>query len=254
MPRKRLTGRIRDKLKSWLVQDELMFVRKVTVELNDVSELFKLFGWQASPIIIEDDLEEIRSLTDVNNRRRKDAEVLSAVCKNTQPRICLDIGTGRGHSAARMAANAPQARIYTINIAPEDYDKGGVLKTGCLSTEEIGSFYRSKGFKNIVQIYANTAEWDPDIRGVDLAYIDGCHDQDFVYWDTRKALNVVKQSGFILWHDFNLELVERYEWIREVMLGVERLLREGLLKGDIFHVRDSWVGIHRVGGVEFSRA
>jgi len=48
--------------------------------------------------------------------------------------------------------------------------------------------------------------------------------------------------------DFDLNLVERYEWIREVMLGVERLLREGLLKGDIFHVRDSWVGIHRVGG------
>lgn len=72
-------------------------------------------------------------------------------------------------------------------------------------------------------------------------------DAEFVYQDTRKILKKTKSGSFLLWHDFNLQLVQQYEWIHSVCEGVERLYAEGHLQGRIYHVRDSSVGIHRLG-------
>lgn len=79
-----------------------------------------------------------------------------------------------------------------------------------------------------------------------MAFIDGSHDTEFVYNDTVKMLKEMKPGSFVLWHDFNLELAIKYHWIRSVCLGVEKLYREGHIKGRIFHLRNSWVGIYKV--------
>jgi predicted O-methyltransferase YrrM len=147
-----------------------------------------------------------------------------------------------------MAANAPESKIYTVNIPPEEIlaGKGGELTTVALEREKIGIAFRERSLSNITQIYANTATWKPDIGTIDVAFIDGCHDTEFVYNDTRKVLRQMKPGGFILWHDFNPDLVKKYDWINSVCLGVEKLSREGLIRGRIFHIRDSWVGIYRI--------
>jgi len=56
----------------------------------------------------------------------------------------------------------------------------------------------------------------------------------------------MNDGGFILWHDFNLELVHCRSWVNSVCLGVEKLIKEGLISGLIYHVKDSWVGIYQV--------
>ncbi|NCF69162.1 MAG: hypothetical protein GWP61_24650, partial [Chloroflexi bacterium] len=104
-----------------------------------------------------------------------------------------------------------------------------------------------RGIKNISQIYANTATWEPNIGEINVAFIDGSHDTSFVINDTLKVLTHMKPGAFILWHDFNLSLVHNYHWIKTVGLGVESLLSDGHIKGRIFHLRDAWVGIYRVG-------
>ena len=53
-------------------------------------------------------------------------------------------------------------------------------------------------------------------------------------------------NGFILWHDFNFDLRKKHVWINDVCQGIEKLFRKGFLKGRIYHIRDSWVGIYRV--------
>jgi len=77
---------------------------------------------------------------------------------------------------------------------------------------------------------------------IDVAFIDCCHDTEFVYNDTVKVMENMKPGSFILWHDFNLDLVKRYGWIQSVCMGIERLYEKGLLKGPIYHIRDSWIG------------
>lgn len=142
-----------------------------------------------------------------------------------------------------------QVQNFTVNIPPEEIvsGEGGKLTTVALEREKIGIAYRERNLGNITQIYANTAKWEPAIGDIDIAYIDGCHDTEFVYNDTHKILKYMKPGGFILWHDFNLELVKKYHWINSVCLGVEKLYRDGLINGRILHIRDSWVGIYRVG-------
>jgi hypothetical protein len=215
--------------------------------LDSKEGLKDFFNFSKREILIEDDLDTINFITDINSRKLRDAEVLSLVAANAVPGNMLDIGTHHGRSAARMAANSPQSTVYTVNIPPEEYDEGGKLKTDCLSRDEIGSFYRSKNLSNIEQIYANTKTWIiPDhINNVSLVYVDGCHDKEFVYSDTRLILDRVRPGGFILWHDCTPIYRHHFEWIDEVMQGIEWLLKEKIIVGNILNVKNSWIGIFK---------
>lgn len=240
--------RIRAKARRLLGLDEFLRLERSVLELADVGELRKVFGWRQEPILDDPSIYDFEYIEDVNERRIRDAETLGTVVGNANPVICLDIGTGVGHSAALMAVNAPQAQVFTINIPPEDIlaGEGGRLTTITLDRDEIGRYYRARNLTNITQILGNTARWEPDIGAIDVAFVDGCHDTDFVYNDTRKVLRHTRAGSFVLWHDFNLELVYKHHWIHSVCTGVEKLFGAGLLSGRILHVRDSWIGVYRV--------
>jgi predicted O-methyltransferase YrrM len=203
-------------------------------------------GWQHNPQLGFDYIYEYKHLTDLNARRIRDAEVIGTACRNEQAKIILEIGTGTGKTTALIASNAPDAIVYTVNILSDEISEGGNLVTFAPSQEEIGSYYKEKGITNIKQIFANTAHWEPDFGPVDLAFIDGCHDADFVYNDTRKILNVCRPGSLILWHDFAPPLTTVYTWLANVCQGVERLYSNKLISGPILYLQDSWVGLYRV--------
>lgn len=223
-------------------------LRQAVIELNDHRELMKVFGWTEEPILDRPGLGDFEYVEDVNERRLRDAESLGTVARNTRPGTIVEIGTADGMGTLLMAVNAPQARVHTVNIPPEEIASGagGKLTTVAMEREKIGIAFRERDLPNIVQILANTATWKPDVGPVDLAYIDGCHDSDFVYNDTRKLLRHMGPGAFILWHDFHPGLAYAYPWIASVCRGVDRLFRDELLRGRIFHIRDSWVGVHRL--------
>jgi len=223
-------------------------IKNNLVELNNTIELQKKFDWKNLPILDDPELYVCISLCDVNERRIRDAESIGFVMRNIDPRIAVEIGTSTGHTTALMAVNAPDSHIFTVNISPEEINsgEGGVFTTIALERERIGSYYREKNIKNITQILANTANWEPDIGNIDVAFIDGCHDSDFVYNDTRKILRHMKPGSYILWHDFNVKLAKKYNWIHSVCTGIEWLYQEKIIDGPIFQIRDSWVGIYRV--------
>ena len=236
-----------NKVTRWLF-DRFYYLRRNTIELNNYSELKKLFRWEDPPVLDRPGLYDFEYPEDVNERRLRDTESIATVMRNAKPRVALEIGTSTGMGTVLMAVNAPESQIFTVNIPPEEIlsGAGGKATTIALEKSEIGKLYRERGLKNITQIYANTATWKPDIGQIEFAFIDGCHDKEFVYNDTRKVLHSAKPGCFVLWHDFNLDLVDKHEWIGEVCLGVEKLFRRGLIKGRVYHIRDSWVGIYRV--------
>ncbi|MDY6989116.1 MAG: class I SAM-dependent methyltransferase [Thermodesulfobacteriota bacterium] len=243
---KKFKDRLVKRARRWLCPDEFGNIHSHLSTFNTIADFMRYMKWTEQPIILQEHMAERGLITDINDRRRIDAEIISIVCKNANPRNCLEIGTSLGVSTARMAVNAPQATIFTVNIPPEEYEEGGVFRTHRLEHNEIGRFYRQKKLDNIEQIFANTATWEPHLPPVDIAFIDGSHDTAFVYSDTRKVLKIMQKGGFLLWHDFNPELINRFEWIRSVMMGVELLYRDGILKGDIYHIRDSWFCIKHI--------
>ncbi len=243
-----LKDQIRNNFRKFLNLHNLLHLESAIIDVNNVVELKKLFNWCEDPFISDPIFYEFSNQLDLNGRRLLDAQIIATVVKNSNPAICLEIGTAEGHSTALMAVNAPQAKIYTINIPPEEIlsGEGGVFTTIAMATEQIGSYYREQKLENITQILVNTAKWEPKIGIIDVAFIDGCHDAEFVFNDTKKALSQAKSGSFILWHDFNLELWNKYVWIHDVCKGVEMLFEHGLISGNIFHVKDSWMGLYRV--------
>jgi predicted O-methyltransferase YrrM len=187
----------------------LKHLQRQVIELSDVGELRKIFGWNLEPVLDDPCIHQFEYIEDVNQRRLRDAQCLGTVVCNARPSVCLDIGTSIGHSAACMAANAPDASIFTVNIPPDDLHagEGGTLTTAALNPNRIGSYYRERKLTNITQLMVNTARWEPQIGTIDVAFVDGCHDSEFVYNDTRKILKHVKPGSFILWHDFYLDFI-----------------------------------------------
>jgi len=202
--------------------------------------------WGKDPVLEGDHLRLYNSLEDVNYRRLRDAEVLGTACRNAGTSVLLEIGTSLGHSTALMARNAPEGLVHTVNIPPEGISEGGRNVTHALSRNEIGSYYREEGLKNIRQILANTATWVPDCGTINVVFIDGCHDADFVFNDTKKVLPFCKPGSLILWHDFHPLLARTYPWIAEVCSGIERLYASRLLRGRVLHLQDSWTGLYEV--------
>lgn len=227
-------------------QTGMPFLDAHVLEVRSLEHLMKAMNWISTPILTGDHLRAFQYLEDLNDRRIRDAEVIGAACCNGTPEILLEIGTSRGQTTALMAENAANGIVYTVNILPEEIAEGGINVTGAPSYEEIGSFYRARGLGNIRQIFANTARWEPGFGPIDVAFIDGCHDADFAYGDTVKILQRCRPGAIVMWHDFNPWLRNIYPWIQEVCAGVERLYREGLIKGKILCLQDSWVGVYRV--------
>ena len=56
----------------------------------------------------------------------------------------------------------------------------------------------------------------------------------------------MKPGSFIIWHDFNLELTRKFYWIYCVCRAIENLYKKGHLQGQMFHIKDSWVGIYQI--------
>lgn len=216
------------------------------LEVRNLDCLKKAMNWVNTPILTGDHLHEFKYIEDLNDRRLRDAEVVGGACCNGDPKTLVEIGTSHGYTTALMAENAVNGTVYTVNIPPEEIAEGGINVTGAPSYEEIGSFCRAKGLGNICQIFANTARWEPDFGPIDVAFIDGCHDADFVYGDTVKILQRCRPGAIVMWHDFNPWLRNVYPWIQEVCSGVERLYREAIIKGKILCLQDSWVGLYRV--------
>lgn len=216
------------------------------LEVRNLSYLKKAMGWINNPILEGGYLHDFQYLEDLNGRRLRDAEVIGSACCNDDPKILLEIGTSHGKTTALMAQNAPSGIVYTVNIHPEEIAEGGKNVSFAPSREEIGRYYREKGVTNVRQIYANTKNWEPEFGPIDVAFIDGCHDADFVYNDTSKILRQCRSGSIIIWHDFAPKLVNVYKWIGSVCRGVEQLYVEGLISGRIFHVQDSWTGIYIV--------
>ena len=221
-------------------------VRKRTRIIRNFDNFKKLMNWTQEPTLDDDELYKIESDFDLNDRRINDALVIGGACCNGDPKILLEIGTAHGHTTALMAENAPNAKVYTVNISPEEINAGGKFTTFAPSREEIGYFYRDRGLKDIVQLFENTKNWKPDFGPINVAFIDGSHDSEFVYNDTIKVLNCCQPGSLIIWHDYCPPIAKYHSHLADVCTGIDWLLKRRYLRGSIYHLQDSFTGLYIV--------
>src|SRR3972149_11929695 len=189
---------LKSKICKIISRDAFYNLHYSVIELNNFQELKKVFGWKDDPLLDRPDINDYDYIEDANERRIRDAESLATVMCNVKPKTALEIGTANGMATVLMSVNSTGSKIYTVNIPPEEIvsGHGGKLTTVAIEREKIGTAYKERGLKNITQIYANTAKWEPDIGIIDVVFIDGCHDTKFVYNDSRKVLRHMKKGAF----------------------------------------------------------
>ncbi len=137
--------------------------------------------------------------------------IINELVKRAQPRMLFEFGTFTGRTTLNLAACSPDdARVFTLDLKHEDLGK---TKFAMYASEELyvnkpasgTSFAASPFARKITQLYGDSAAFDfsPWRNQIDFIFIDGAHTYEYVYNDTRHALELLRDGrGTIIWHDY----------------------------------------------------
>lgn len=168
----------------------------------------------------------------------QDYSILISLVKDLMPSQLLELGTAHGNTVANICVES-NARIYTVNALPEQME--GNIVTYTLTINEIGRVYREHGFQDrVVQIFENTKKLDileylPP-GSIDMAFIDACHDSDFVVNDFFKILPSLSDKAVVLFHDTHPSIEH---WYLDSYIGCMYLRKLGF---NIIHIEGSSMG------------
>lgn len=153
--------------------------------------------------------------------------------------LAFEFGTCTGKTAYLWARNTPPAgRVVTLTLRPDDRasyhgdrDDDARDTSEALRESEFDRFlYSGTDVESkIEQIYGDSKAIDvaPWAGRCDLVFVDGSHAYSYVVSDSRKALQLVRPGGLVLWHDY---LGPRHS------PGVYRALNELAGELPLFHV------------------
>jgi predicted O-methyltransferase YrrM len=134
---------------------------------------------------------------------RDEALLLLAVTRLTAPRVVVEFGFSRGHSAMNFLAGLPRgARLYSYDIAPES---------------RVTARVAFAGRRDFVFMAKSMDAFAPeDIAGsVDLAFFDGAHDLAINQRTFAALLPALSPEALVAVHDTG-------PWMRDTMPGALR--------------------------------
>jgi hypothetical protein len=199
--------------------------------------------------------------------------ILRYLFRNFRPRRHLEFGTWQGDGVLRCVEEC-DATVWTLNVLEgesrpdgewayatqtDDRPAPSAQWTESLATEsgiwvrtdaygQIGRKYLDAGWgRRVCQIYCDSREWDTRNypRGFfDTAFIDGGHSFELVASDTKRALELVRPGGLIIWHDFcpDDDVTAACESTREVVdfITAERQALVPFVD-KLFWIKPSWL-------------
>lgn len=209
-------------------------------EARDIEALSISLGWQHVSSNMRNDVDFYESLVDFNSRRKQDALVIATAMLNMKPKIAVEIGTSLGEMTLMMHKNSPGSHIYTVNAPPEllDSGKGGKNTTISWDLGRIGEAFKSIDPNLITQVISDSKAWNPP-NDIDFAFIDGCHDTEYVISDTKLILSHASETCVIVWHDANPKKSRVFPWVWDVCKGIDILIAEGAISGPLYLLQDS---------------
>jgi len=186
-----------------------------------------------------------------------DTAILLALAKLVRPRTIFEFGTYIGAQTLNLAANFPEAHIYTLDLdqtaVSGQEGKSSDLKARFgtqerevlthLEFQDRLAFLNTSYEKRITRLYGDSNKYDFSglANRMDVVYIDGGHDPVTFDSDTKNAFHIVSQGhpACIAWHDCGNV---RYPHI----MDYPDKLSEAK---DLFYVEESWTAffLHNCG-------
>lgn len=153
-------------------------------------------------------------------------------------RTVFEIGTFDGRTTVTLAANAPDATVFTLDL-PREQSAALALSVDdrrYVDKPESGARVRGTPYASrIRQLYGDSATFDFSGYDCDFVFVDGAHTYEYVLSDSLRAMAMVrKQGGTIAWHDYG-------EW-EGVTRGLNELSRQPAYAG-IQHVTGTTLAI-----------
>ena len=150
------------------------------------------------------------------NIRISELGVLAAFARGCEEGTDLfEIGTFDGRTTLNLALNSPaRCRVFTLDLPP-DLDTAFPLAHGerhMVEKPKPGARYEKyraiypAAIGKIHQRLGDSATFDftPHAHSCSLVFVDGSHAYDYAMSDTRAAMQMVRQGGVILWHDYGI--------------------------------------------------
>jgi hypothetical protein len=150
------------------------------------------------------------------NVRITELAILSALASGCENNSNLfEIGTFDGRTTLNFAMNSPgECSIYTLDL-PHGFDTRFSLADGeehLVDKPRSGSRYEKyrEIFPAVIgkihQLFGDSAAFDFTAykNSCSLVFVDGSHSYDNVMSDSRVALEITKQGGVVLWHDYGI--------------------------------------------------
>jgi predicted O-methyltransferase YrrM len=137
---------------------------------------------------------------------------LGLLMRHLRPRRVFEFGTLQGRTTLNLALNLPvDSQILTLNLRVEDQEQfDGWHKQDELLVKEnrgkIGRLFReSEVAQKITQLWGDslTIRLDQYRGAMDLVFIDGNRQYDYVKSDSKNAARMLRPGGLIVWHDYN---------------------------------------------------
>jgi hypothetical protein len=134
--------------------------------------------------------------------------VLSRMARERRPRAVFEIGTFNGRTTLALAANAPDATVFTLDLPPDqspvmplsggerafvDKPAAGALLVGTAESARVR------------QVFGDSATFDFAPYQVDMVFVDGSHAYHYVLKDSINSLAMLREGrGLIAWHDYGV--------------------------------------------------
>ncbi|OIQ37475.1 MAG: hypothetical protein BM555_00700 [Crocinitomix sp. MedPE-SWsnd] len=144
------------------------------------------------------------------NVSEEELRCIAKLVKFHQPKGIFEIGTFDGRTTLNMALNAPEAKVVTIDLPPEELHSTSFrikkadhsfIKKDISGSRFIGTDTESR----ITQIYTDSAKFDYSkyASQMDVVFIDGAHTYEYVLSDTANSRKLLRDGkGLLIWHDY----------------------------------------------------
>ena len=214
-----------------------------------INDIPKQFGYQPVPtnlptVSVDDvckpgPIELVEIQPQNGNVTVLELVVLAKLIAQLKPRRIFEIGTFDGRTTLNLAANAPDATVYTLDLPRSDMNSTNLPvenadKTYIDKSASGRRFADSEHGDRIIQLYGDSANFDysPYLGNIDFIFVDGAHSFEYVTSDSANALRMLTDRGIIAWHDYaswpgatkalnNLYSTDqRLRWIEDTSLAV----------------------------------
>ena len=144
-----------------------------------------------------------------------EAWVLSCLAKSSKN--IFEFGTCSGKTTALFALNSSsESRVYTVTLNPADLsdlslgnnqDVKAAINNAKKESKYNQFIFTNMSIKNKINlIFKDSTKLNVDKfeNLMDLIFIDGGHNYSCVKNDSEKSFRMIKNEGYIFWHDYNV--------------------------------------------------